>query len=521
VSTERGGSASRSVRCALYTRKSTTEGLDSGFSTLDAQREACEHYVRSQAAQGWDIVPERYDDGGFTGGNLDRPALRRLLDDIERGAIDAVVVYKVDRLSRSLLDFARLMERFEKHGVGFVSITQNFDTAGSMGRLMLNVLLSFAQFERELISERTRDKIQAARRRGKWTGGKVVLGYAIDPVGRRLKVVPEEARLVRLIFDLYLKTRSICAVTRKLRSLGHVQTRYGKGGAKAPGRPWDKNSVHRVLRNPLYIGKVRAKDGSLHPGEHEPIVTLETFEHAGASLDDRTTGGVHQSRKAEYLLTGLLRCGPCQAAMTSAASRGRNQRRYRYYRCCREQREGLRCPTGLLAAEEIERAVVTHIKGVATRNDLRERVVAHVASTAGRTAQIQEARQRVEERLGLLGAEARRLLDAFGAASSGGKLMAIRLGEIETEMDLLRHEKADLDSQMAAGDAVRHQGEHVTTLLDSFEEVWDALVPAERCELLHLVVKEVVVDLQAGGLRIALHDLSDAPSPLAQTQHVA
>jgi len=312
VSIPRSGSATQPVRCAVYTRKSTTEGLDSGFSTLDAQREASEHYVRSQAAQGWEIVADRYDDGGFTGGNLDRPALTRLLDDIDHGRIDAVVVYKVDRLSRSLLDFARLMETFEKHQVAFVSITQHLDTSSSMGRLVLNVLLSFAQFEREIISERTRDKIQAARRRGKWTGGKVVLGYAVDSERRRLKVVPEEARLVQLVFALYLRTRSIGEVARKLNALGHVQVRYAKGGVKAPGRPWDKNSIHRVLRNALYVGKARAKDGSLHPGEHDPIVALETFERAAASLDDRTTGRVHQSRKSEYLLTGLLRCGPCQ-----------------------------------------------------------------------------------------------------------------------------------------------------------------------------------------------------------------
>jgi len=290
---------------------------------------------------------------------------------------------------------------------------------------------------------------------------------------------------------------------------------------KTAGRRWDKNSVHRILRNPLYVGKVRAKDGSLHPGEHEPIVTLETFERAGASLDDRTTGRVHRSRKSEYLLTGLLRCGPCEAAMTSAASRGRNGRRYRYYRCCREQGEGIRCPTGLLAADEIEGAVITQIRDITARNDLRERVVAHVTSATARTAEIQEARQRIEERLGALGAEARRLIDAFGQSPSGGRLMAARLGEIETEMDLLRREQADFDAQMAAGDAVRYRAERVTTLLDSFEEVWDALVPAERRELLHLIVREVVVDLEAGGLRIGLHDLTAAPAASLHAQHVA
>src|SRR5262245_43015811 len=179
------------VRCAVYTRKSTEEGLDQEFNSLDAQREAAEAYVRSQAGQGWALLPQRYDDGGFTGGNLDRPALQRLLADIQAGQVDAVIVYKVDRLSRSLLDFARLMESFEKNKISFVSVTQQFNTATSMGRLVLNVLLSFAQFEREIIAERTRDKVAATRRKGKWAGGRPLLGFDLDPRGGKLLVNPE------------------------------------------------------------------------------------------------------------------------------------------------------------------------------------------------------------------------------------------------------------------------------------------------------------------------------------------
>ena len=191
------------VRCAVYTRKSTEEGLEQEFNTLDAQREAAENYIASQKEEGWTCLPDRYDDGGFTGGNMQRPALQRLLDDAKAGRIDCVVVYKVDRLSRSLLDFARMMAVFERQGVSFVSVTQQFNTASSMGRLILNVLLSFAQFEREMISERTRDKMHAARRRGKRLGGTPVLGYGVDPQTKRLVVLPEEAEHVRDIFQLY------------------------------------------------------------------------------------------------------------------------------------------------------------------------------------------------------------------------------------------------------------------------------------------------------------------------------
>lgn len=201
---------SKSIRCAIYTRKSTEDGLEQEFNSLDAQRESGENYIRSLKHEGWEVIADGYDDGGFTGGNMERPALRRLMADIEAGKVDCVVVYKVDRLSRSLLDFSRLMEVFDRHHVTFVSVTQQFNTASSMGRLVLNVLLSFAQFEREIISERTRDKIAAARRKGKWVGGMPLLGYDIDPRGSKLIVNPDEASRVRSIFESYLPCSRGC-----------------------------------------------------------------------------------------------------------------------------------------------------------------------------------------------------------------------------------------------------------------------------------------------------------------------
>src|SRR5437667_6474282 len=208
------------VRCGIYTRKSTEEGLDQEFNSLDAQRESAEAFVRSQKEAGWKLVPTRYDDGGFSGGNLERPALRRLLDAIDARRVDCVVVYKVDRLSRSLLDFARLMDRFDQRAVSFVSVTQQFNTNSSLGRLTLNILLSFAQFEREIISERTRDKQVAARKKGKWTGGHLILGYDLDSRGGRLVVNPEEAERVREVFRLYLEGTTVLNLVRRLDQLG-------------------------------------------------------------------------------------------------------------------------------------------------------------------------------------------------------------------------------------------------------------------------------------------------------------
>jgi len=249
----------KTVRCAIYTRKSTEEGLEQEYNSLDAQRDAGEAYIKSQQHEGWVCLPSQYDDGGFTGANMDRPAMRRLLADIEAGKIDCVVVYKVDRLSRSLLDFARIMETFDRQNVSFVSVTQAFNTASSMGRLILNVLLSFAQFEREMISERTRDKIAATRRKGKWSGGMPILGYTV--VQTKLVVDEDEAERVRQIFQMYLKFQSLLAVVKELNSRGGRTKRWTtRKGSVRGGRLFNKNSLYQLVTNIYYIGKVIYRD---------------------------------------------------------------------------------------------------------------------------------------------------------------------------------------------------------------------------------------------------------------------
>lgn len=245
-------------RCAIYTRKSTEEGLEQEFSTLDAQREAAEAYISSQQGDGWIALPDRYDDGGFTGANTERPGLQKLLGDIQDGKIDCVVVYKVDRLSRSLLDFAQMMKTFDRHQIAFVAVTQQINTASSAGRLMLNVLLSFAQFERELIAERTRDKMGAARRKGKWLGSAPVLGYDVDRQNRRLVVNPDEAAQVQQIYELYLARESLRHVVDELRRRGWRNKRWQtKRGEFRGGREFTKATLQFVLTNVTYLGKVR------------------------------------------------------------------------------------------------------------------------------------------------------------------------------------------------------------------------------------------------------------------------
>lgn len=279
------------VRCAIYTRKSTEEGLDQDFNSLHAQRESAEAFIASQQHEGWLCLPEHYDDGGYSGGTMERPALQRLLTDIEAGKVDCVVVYKVDRLSRSLLDFARILEAFERHRVSFVSVTQQFNTATSMGRLVLNVLLSFAQFEREMISERTRDKIAATRRKGRWCGGRPILGYDVDRQGAKLVVNADEAAQVRAIFQLYLDDERLMPVVEELRRRGWRNKRWiTRKGVQCGGGAFDKSSLWHLLTNVTYLGKVRYKD-EIHDGQHEAIVDAEVWQRVQRKKHPPLGGG--------------------------------------------------------------------------------------------------------------------------------------------------------------------------------------------------------------------------------------
>lgn len=350
------------MRCAIYTRKSTSEGLDQAFNSLDAQREAGEAYVASQKHQGWTALPERYDDGGFSGGTIERPGIQKLMEDIETGGIDCVVVYKVDRLSRSLMDFARIMRLFEEKNVHFVSVTQHFNTAESMGRLTLNILLSFAQFEREIISERTRDKIAAARRRGQWSGGHPILGYDVGE-DRKLAINEEEAQRARGVFEIYLRRESLIKTADEANRRGWRTKQWTtRKGDQRGGRRFDKAIVHNLLTNVLYIGKVRYKD-EVHEGQHQAIVDQDVWDRVQAMLarNYRTAGALTRNKHGA-LLKGILRCGHCRAAMIHSVS-VKGVRRYRYYVCTRAQKRGhAHCPTGTVNAESLEVAVVSKLR---------------------------------------------------------------------------------------------------------------------------------------------------------------
>ena len=321
------------LRCAIYTRKSSEEGLDQHFNSLHAQREACEAYVRSQAGEGWSLIRTAYDDGGFSGGTMERPALASLLADIASGRIDVVVVYKVDRLTRSLTDFARIVEAFDARGVSFVSVTQAFNTTSSMGRLTLNVLLSFAQFEREVTGERIRDKIAASKAKGMWMGGTIPLGYSAptDPVTRALVVNQAEAATVRRIFALYLELGSVHRLREQLEAEGvRSAGRISRGGKARGGQPFGRGGLFHVLRSRIYLGEIPHGDRTF-PGAHPALIDRETFDEVQRRLDAQSRRGRGAQASTQVMaLTGRIFTAAGEP-LSPASTRGSKGQVYRYY----------------------------------------------------------------------------------------------------------------------------------------------------------------------------------------------
>ena len=355
----------RRLRCAIYTRKSSEEGLDMEFNSLDAQREACEAYVASQRAEGWAAIREPYDDGGVSGGTLDRPALQRLLADVEAGLIDVIVVYKIDRLSRSLMDFARLVEIFERNQVTFVSVTQSFNTTTSMGRLTLNILLSFAQFEREVIGERIRDKVAASRKRGMWMGGYVPLGY--DVRDRKLVVNENEAATVRMIFQRFAAIGSATMLAKALAAEGVLNKR---------GKLVDKGFLYKLINNRVYLGEAVHK-GTAYPGEHAAIIDQALWDNVHAILQESPRLRAKNTRaQTPALLKGIIFTETGTAMTPTATKKG--SRLYRYYasmdlirnRPIGDSAGPLRLPAGM-----VEDAVIGEIRRMIRAPEIAARVL--------------------------------------------------------------------------------------------------------------------------------------------------
>jgi site-specific DNA recombinase len=502
------------IRCAVYTRKSTEEGLAQEFNSLDAQREACEAYILSQRHEGWVALSNRYDDGGFTGGNMERPALQRLLADIDRGSVDCVVVYKVDRLSRSLLDFARIMGAFDKQGISFVSVTQQFNTTVSLGRLTLNILLSFAQFEREIIAERTRDKMSAARKKGKWVGGTPVLGYDIDPHGGTLLANQEEAQRIEAIFNLYLERRSLISVVGELNDRGWTTKQWTtRDGRQRRGVPFTKATLFRMLTNVLYSGRVNHK-GTIYEGEHAAIVDPAVWNRVDQLLrHNGKTGGKDARNKHNALLRGLLYCEPCGKAMLHTFA-AKQTRRYRYYICLTAQQQGWKaCPTKSVAANAIEESVVQQIRTLGA-----DRCLAAAA--------FQKARGQNQARLAELQTDFQGV--QRGARKDNQELARLSAGAGPSRLDRMaelqeRIRQADGRLEELADEIKELESDHIDEAdfragLSAFDPVWNDMTTVEQTRLLSILVKRISLNGKTG--RVAVEFRSEGLRQLCHKERV-
>ncbi len=501
-------------RCAIYTRKSTSAGLEQEFNSLDAQREACEAYIRSQAQQGWEKAG-CYEDGGFTGANIERPGFQRLLKDADEGKIDVVVVYKVDRLSRSLLDFAQVMNHFNQHGVAFVSVTQNFSTADAMGRLTLNMLMSFAEFEREMIAERTRDKMRAARRKGKWTGGAVPLGY--DLVDHKLVVNELEAMTVREIFSGYLEKRSSLSVVRDLEANGRTnKQRLSRTGRQHQPKPWDQDAVLRILKNPVYAGMMSCGP-ERHEGEHPALIDRETFERVQVLLESKKRSV--EVAPSRYLLKGLVRCGLCQGSMTPASTR-KGEHEYRYYRCLSRTKRGKEsCASTPVPAEKLEARVVARIRERAATATLAADVgTALQTRTQHLEERLKHERQLLAKSIAQLSAEAGELANSVSVLSGAARqTMEARTQNVVGRLSQQEARLAEVERELAALENHRADAAWTSRLLSDFDRMWEVMTPESRQRMVFILIDHVEVNEEKGTLTTVLADLDDQ-LPLAKRE---
>lgn len=484
------------LRCAVYTRKSHEDGLEQDFNSLDAQREACEAFIRSQAARGWVKAPGQYDDGGFSGGTMERPALKRLLKDIDAGEVNTIVVYKIDRLSRSLLDFFRMVELFEERGVSFVSVTEQFNTTDSSGRLMLGILMSFAQYEREIAGERIRDKVAAAKRHGKWCGGPPPLGYDVDRANKRLVVNEAEAAVVRRIFQRFYQTGSTIQVVRELNADGVATKAWKtKKGKNREGHAWDIGAIRRVIWNQVYTGEVN-HNGNVYQGEHEAIIDKELWDRTRALLDNNHRTRCHSRRiTTDSPLRGLIRCGHCDRAMSPSYTKGQG-REVHYYLCQAAHKRGAgACPVSRVPKGEIEKVVVEQIGAVF-------RTPALVAKTfmAARSQEDAERERLNDERARLreeLAAVQNKAVEFVRAGGDPGQIMTLneKASSIGGRLDQVERELAGLGMERIT--------EHdVAEAFGTLEELWDVLFPAEKYRLVHMLVERITVWLDGIDLKL-------------------
>lgn len=494
------------VRCAIYTRKSTEEGLEQSFNTLDAQREAAEAFINSQRHEGWIALPDKYDDGGYTGANMDRPALKRLLDDVKAGAVNCIVVYKVDRLTRSLLDFARIVEVLDKHGACFVSVTQQFNTTNSLGRLTLNILLSFAQFEREMIAERTKDKMGAARRRGKWVGGNLVLGYDVSPQGGSLVVNREEAQRVAEIFALYKEHKSLITVVQELDHRGwQTKAWTTKSGRAAGGKNFTKNRLYNLLTNIIYTGRVDY-GGQVYEGEHERIVDDETWTHVQEHLNrNGRRGGGNYRNKYGALLKGLVRCESCGVGMVHTYTQKSGNKLYRYYVCVNAHQRGWNtCETRSVSAPDLERAVIDQIRGIGQNQTVFAEVLKQLGEQrrAG-SGKLETEKAAIERDIRKLGEEISGMAGLATHKGNGARAAIDRLADLHDKVASLDGRLAQVRYELAELEGQRFDIADLELALQRFDPVWEQMNSHEQERFVRALVEQVRYDGKTGNVTVS------------------
>ncbi len=492
----------RIINCAVYTRVSVDERAETQtYSTLDNQRDSCLSYIESQKSQGWKVF-NVYEDSGQSGGSLNRPALKQLIEDIKRGHIAVVVVYKIDRLTRNHKDFYSLLEIFNQYGVTFVSTTQHFDTTSPAGRLLLHIMLEFAQFEREMSQERTYDKRFGMAKKGMYCGGRVPLGY--DSKNKKLIINPDEAKIIKLCFELYPKLGSMGAVSDKLNELGYRTKKFYIHGKRAAGSTkFDKKKISGILNNPLYIGKICFKDNKtgkeyLFDGEHKPILTdPKVWERTQNTLvSNREAHKTFKQNKYELLFLGLIRCGVCGSQMSNS-SKEKNGKLYLYYRCIQAIAKGKNtCTVRTLAADEIENFLIQQFKELGKNQTLLKKSIEKANSLAKKGLEpLRKEKERAEAQLTKINQDLRRVIDFVKSTD----LTKERTQTLVKEMTALEASKEKLEDEIHRIETNRqHLSQYVidadvfTRLFREFPKVFETFSFEEKRNLILLLVKEVV-----------------------------
>lgn len=498
----------KTVLCAVYTRKSTDENLNSDFTSLDSQREYCEAFIKSRGGEGWLPTSERYDDPGYSGGNMDRPAMQRLLADAREKKFQVVVAYKYDRLTRNTKDFINILETFGKCGVAFVSVTQAIDTSSSMGRLMQSILIDFAQFEREIISERTRDKMSAMAKKGKRIGGGPLWGYDIDYENKRMVVNETEALGVKRMFETYLKEKSLSVTANILNNEGlHMKRWVTKKGDTKGGGTFYKSNLSFLLQNPFYIGKIHYR-GVLYDGEHKAIIEDALFQDVQKLLrknNEKNKSPIQD--KHDFLLKGLVKCATCGSFMTPSFGYSRNGKPYCYYKCTSVNRlDKSACPVGSVPAKALEQFVIERLERICKDPGLAEDLIAKTESLANIDLPVKrEEKSRVSAELGKIEAEGKNwtiILGQEGPESPQRGFMMERLAELTQKRADIKTRLMQLDIDIMNLEAKECDAQIVRSSLQQFLEFFQKMGPKEQKGFIQLLIKEVIYDGQKAELVI-------------------